>query len=368
MHLLIITFDSPLNTGGIEGRVRGYVSELRKYGDEVVIQAMLPGAGFSTGRYLGVPLYTCPSTPRRVLEAVRFTGGVVRRHSVDAVFFLSGGATLFGVLCLSVCRLFRLPSAVLFYGKDILEARSNTSSHVILFASQMLPKVVFTNSRFTASLLAPMGRRKSERLYPSISPDYGEGVSTGGAGEGAPRILFVGRLVKRKGVDDLLRAVEALESDYGDLMLDIVGDGPERSSLENLVAELGLQHRATFHGNLVGVPLLQRYQQCSIFAMPSRATDRDVEGFGTVFLEAGWFAKPSLGTSSGGIPEAIVNGSTGVLVEAGNPTQLASALRGLLDDQALRRKMGQKARDRVLREFTWEAATTKLRSGLLRRK
>jgi len=116
----------------------------------------------------------------------------------------------------------------------------------------------------------------------------------------------------------------------------------------------------TFFGSLRGTPLVERYQLCDVFAMPSRTLKDDVEGFGTVFLEAGLFGKPCVGTYSGGIPDAILDGETGLLVKEGDQKQLANALRTILTDKALATRLGACARERVLSQFTWAETTGQL--------
>jgi phosphatidylinositol alpha-1,6-mannosyltransferase len=177
-------------------------------------------------------------------------------------------------------------------------------------------------------------------------------------------VLFVGRLVRRKGADDLIDAFRSISESFPDARLEIVGDGPERKRLERLVADFGLGGRIEFFGSLKGHALYDRYQLCDVVAMPSKRLRDDVEGFGTVFLEAGIFGKPSVGTFSGGIPESIVDGETGILVREGDATQLGTALKSLLSDPELRLRMGRKARERVLKEFTWQQSAARLEEGL----
>lgn len=359
----MVTFDPPQNIGGIEGRVRGYVSELRKAGDTVVILALLPNSKYTAGSYHGAPLYTCPSGVSEAPRSVRFAQRVMLLHSIDSVFFLSGGATVFGSSLLVSCRLAGRRTAILCYGKDILEARQNPLEVALLHLSQMISRVVFSNSRYTASLLTNWGKRKARVLYPSISPDFGSQLPAQVVQQ-AGRVLFVGRLVRRKGLDDLIAAFAVLVPSHHNLALDIVGEGPERARLESLVKRTGLADRVTFYGALTGRPLLERYRACEIFAMTPTTTRRDVEGFGTVFLEAGWFAKPSLATDSGGVPEAVINESTGLVVQEGDVGQIRVALGRLLDEPGLGRRLGDNARARVLREFTWENTAGKLKASL----
>ena len=173
-------------------------------------------------------------------------------------------------------------------------------------------------------------------------------------------ILFVGRLVKRKGVDDLIGAFNLLLSDIPTARREIVGDGPERMNLEKLVSDLGIGEKVRFVGSLKGRALNEKYLECDVFVMPSRTMKDDVEGFGTVFLEAGLAGKPSVGTDSGGIPEAVIDGETGILVPEADIKGLALALRTVLTDEALGLRLGENARRRVLTEFTWEETTRRL--------
>ena len=94
--------------------------------------------------------------------------------------------------------------------------------------------------------------------------------------------------------------------------------------------------------------------------MAPRTLKDDVEGFGTVFLEAGLAGKPSVGTRSGGIPEAVIDHVTGILVEEGNINELAAAISAILGDRDLGKKLGENARSRVLAEFTWERSAERL--------
>ncbi|MGH2639326.1 MAG: glycosyltransferase, partial [Rhabdochlamydiaceae bacterium] len=114
----------------------------------------------------------------------------------------------------------------------------------------------------------------------------------------------------RKGVDDLLRAFKEVIKRLPNSRLEIVGNGPELASLQKLTGELGIALNVQFFGKLSGPPLYERYRSCDVFVMPSKTTEVDVEGFGTVFLEAAVFGKPSIGSISGGIPEAIKDGVT----------------------------------------------------------
>jgi phosphatidylinositol alpha-1,6-mannosyltransferase len=359
LRLLIVTFDPPQNIGGVEGRVQGYVTELMKRGHFVEVEAFAPGYKFTDEVFYGTLLHKCPSESGALLSSFRYTLRLIGRESIDSVFLLSGGVTLLGNILLLYCRMRGKKTAMLLYGKDILQARKSPLGKTLLFCSQLLTDRIVTNSRFTSSLLPSYFQRRTALLYPSIDPRLrrsdGEATSTKGG-----RILFVGRLVKRKGVADLIGAFRLVLADFPTAQLEIVGDGPERMNLERLANDLGLDTSVRFAGSLRGEALFARYRECDVFVMAPRTLKDDVEGFGTVFLEAGLAGKPSVGTRSGGIPEAVIDHETGLLVEEGNIRELAAAIRAVLVNGDLGKRLGENALSRVLTEFTWERSAEKL--------
>ncbi len=182
------------------------------------------------------------------------------------------------------------------------------------------------------------------------------------------RLLFVGRLEGRKGIDVLLEAVPQLLEQFPSLQVDIVGNdtlaGPDgrtyRASFEDKPLALEMRRRVRFHGEVDGPTLRALYKACDLFVAPSR-----YESFGLVFVEAMMFGKPSIGTAVGGIPEVVSNGHTGILVEPGNGVALAAAINELLADGSLRSRMGIAARRRYEESFTPEQMARSLANVML---
>jgi phosphatidyl-myo-inositol dimannoside synthase len=276
---------------------------------------------------------------------------------------LSGALTLFGIMLLVFARLMRRNSVAFLYGKDILGAKESEFRRFALLTASFLARKIAVNSRFTAGLLPRFLWPKVGIVYPGVDPS----ISTSDvrqASDSLRRILFVGRLVDRKGADDLIRAFSSLAKEIDNVSLEIVGGGAEMERLKALALTLGVDEKVRFFGNLTGQALYERYSMADVFAMPSKATSTDVEGFGTVYLEAAIFGKPSIGTTTGGIPEAIKDGETGLLVPARDVQALTEALRELMGDDEKRRLMGANAQKNVLSKFTWKASTASL-VGLL---
>lgn len=138
-----------------------------------------------------------------------------------------------------------------------------------------------------------------------------------------PYVFALGRHVHQKGFDVLLRAMVDVPTSH-DLIL--AGDGPERGALERLAEELGIEERVVFPGRLDSAAVRQHMKGASVFVLPSRH-----EPFGIVNLEAMASGTPVVATRVGGVPEFVVDGVTGVLVEAGDPERLAAAIFASID-------------------------------------
>lgn len=167
---------------------------------------------------------------------------------------------------------------------------------------------------------------------------------------GSPISLFVGRLVPYKGADVLL---EAFRHVHGSLVL--VGDGPLRARLERTAATAGLAGRVHFVGPLDASDLVSHFHAADVFVLPSVTPN---EAFGLVQLEAHASGVPVVSTDlPTGVPFANKHGESGIVVRRGDPVELAAALRLLLGDEELRRRLGRQAKERQRREFSLDVMT-----------
>jgi glycosyltransferase involved in cell wall biosynthesis len=174
-----------------------------------------------------------------------------------------------------------------------------------------------------------------------------------------PVILYVGRLVEKKGSPDLLQAMKQVNAKYPDVKLVVIGDGALRTRLETYARDEKLN--VDFRGIQPPEVVQQTLQSALMFCMPSvRAANGDSEGLGIVNLEAQAVGVPVIGTWHGGIPEAVEHGVTGLLAPERSPEILAENILTLLGDAPLREKMGLAARERVTRLFD-----LKQQSGIL---
>jgi phosphatidylinositol alpha-1,6-mannosyltransferase len=178
-------------------------------------------------------------------------------------------------------------------------------------------------------------------------------------------VLGVSRLVPRKGFDVLLRAAASLSADFPSMVVVIGGQGRERRHLEELAQRLRV--RARFLGAVADDDLPALYGCADVFVMACR--DRwgglEQEGFGIVFLEAAAAGVPQVAGRSGGAGEAVADGETGIVVgEPGQWRAVAAAMRTLLSDPGLRRRMGAGARRRVERSYDYDRLAPRLAAAL----
>ena len=169
---------------------------------------------------------------------------------------------------------------------------------------------------------------------------------------------YVGRLVPEKGVDDFLRAVAMLPG----VPALIVGNGPERNSLERLVTQLNIKDRVRFLGTQTPGRTAQLLGALDVLALPSRTRPNWAEQFGRVLIEAMALGVPVVASDSGAIAEVV--GDAGILVAENDPNSLAEGLKRALDRSAAR-DLRQRGIDRAAAMFTGAVETSALMDALL---
>ncbi|MEO0215160.1 MAG: glycosyltransferase family 4 protein [candidate division WOR-3 bacterium] len=176
-----------------------------------------------------------------------------------------------------------------------------------------------------------------------------------------PVILFVGRLVERKGVRYLIEATKILRGKGVNASLHIVGDGPLRKELEELSKGLGLEDVVLFKGKIGSQELINEYENSNIFVLPSIIDSRgDTEGLGVVLIEALTFGLPVIASRVGGIPDIIIDKETGLLVNEKDPVSLASAIEYLLLNWEEAKKMVIMGQRRIKDKFSPEIIADKI--------
>jgi phosphatidyl-myo-inositol dimannoside synthase len=230
--------------------------------------------------------------------------------------------------------------------------------------------VVFPVSEFTRAAVEKLtgGKAKTWILNPTVDTErFSLEVSGSAVREefglgGSFVVLFLSRLVKRKGADILLRAIAASQN----MVLLVGGEGTERQALERLAKELEISDRVTFTGLVPEHRMPEYFAACDVFCMPctNRYGGLDTEGFGVVFIEAAATGIPSIAGRCGGSVEAVEDGITGIVLDDPTPRTVAIALAALRKDRALGARFGGAGRARVEKRFAPHIAAGRLEEAL----
>ena len=191
-----------------------------------------------------------------------------------------------------------------------------------------------------------------ERFKPS---SIGEGVKKKYGLDNKQVVLFVGRLIPRKGLTYLIEAAKSIVKEKADTAFVVVGSGPLRNQLSTMIERLGLSRSFTFLGDVDEKTLESLYSCADVFALPSIQ-----EGQGIALLEAQSTGKPVVAFNVSGVKEAVADEESGLLLEVGNSEMLADAIVKLLCDEGLREKMGKAGREYVTQNFTWDICAQKM--------
>lgn len=306
---------------------------------------------------------------RAALTAIYLAGLLLRRR---VRYLVCGQLLSIGVPGRLLARLAGVPYAVFVHGADLADFHDRVPWGGLARWAIAGADAVITNSRFTADLvdrLAPGAARRIVVLpigvepHAPVEPGMVEALRQRYRLGSGPLLLSVSRLVAMKGHDVVLRALPEILRSAPDLHYMIVGDGPHRTALEALARAQGVAGRVVFAGRVPDAELPAHYRLATLFVQLSRQTGRDdgLEGFGISFLEAASHALPCIAGRSGGVPEAVLDGETGLLVDPEDGTVFAAAAARLLGDPRERQRMGEAAR-RWAAAHTWESAAACLRS------
>lgn len=178
--------------------------------------------------------------------------------------------------------------------------------------------------------------------------------------EGSRVILTAARLVPHKGIDTLVRAMPDVIARVPEAVLLVVGRGLELDRLRELSIDLRVDERVRFVGGVRPEEMPAYYAAADVFAMVPYEQYPAVDGFGTVFLEASACERPVVGSTSGGIPDAIRDGETGLLVPPQDAPATADAIARILEDPDRAAAWGRAGRELVQREFSWPIVAQRL--------
>lgn len=283
------------------------------------------------------------------------------QHPVDALHaHFASSATRVAAY---VHRMIGLPYSFTAHAKDIFHDEVNLES---LRTKMRDARFVVTVSDFNQAYLQGLlngGKGDVRRLYNGIdlrafAPDPAVRREPG-------MILSVGRLVEKKGFEDLIRACAWLREGQVEFRCEIIGTGERREALKALIAELDLEQHVTLVGPRSQDEVLRAYRRATVFALPCIvASDGNRDGLPTVLLEAMAVGLPVISTRLVGVPEIVEHGVDGLLVEPGDSAALAASLTRVLRDGELRDNLSRAGRRKVGQRFDVRRNVVQLREWL----
>jgi phosphatidylinositol alpha-1,6-mannosyltransferase len=358
---LLITLDYPPRVGGVATYLSRLVDDFPIGGIRVLAQR--EGDTHAIDVVSPAPLYrrrlvTGWLRPRW-LPAAYWTDRFCRDEPPSVI--LTSHILPLGRVARMIGRRRKIPYVIICHGMDVALALKSGRKRRLAKPIMADAALVVANSQFTAGLAEALGAAKEKirvippspsfPAYQTVPDERVAEIRSRFSLDGWFTVLSAGRLVARKGFDTVIESVAGLKRLNRAVKCVIVGDGPERDRLEKLAARLEVSDRVVFAGYLNGQELAAAYTASDAFIMVPRAEGPDIEGYGIVYIDAGVFGKPCIGSRSGGVPEAVIDGRTGILVNPSDVSGLAGAVTRLMDDLPLRERLGREARERVLGEF-----------------
>ena len=269
----------------------------------------------------------------------------------------------FGLIALFFRKVFGIPYLVWTYGNDILRPQRYRCLRRLLRLVLNNADAIVAISQSTKREIVRLGLNPDrvsviqpavdiQRFHPQIDSSQ---VVTLHHLQGKRVILTVARLVERKGIDVVIRAMPKVLEAVPDAVYLVIGTGPYQGTLERLARESGLEGKVIFVGQVPDEELPCYYGACDLFVLLSRtlADKGETEGFGIVFLEAGACGKPVIGGRGGGTSEAIEDGVTGLLIDPLDVNEIADTIVRVLEDEELSRRLGESGRKRAEKQPDW---------------
>ena len=363
--ILCITNDFGPRAGGIETFVTGLIERL-PFGTVIVYTNAQDSSAPYDLKWLqdfGVEVVRDKSKILLPTPGVAYcVNALVRERKITTVFF--GAAAPLGLLSRGLRRAGVKEIVALTHGHEVWWSKVFPFTLAMKSISRQVNTLTylgeFTRNAISKSV-TKIAAQSMVKIAPGIDTDH---FSPQDARElrnelGLTEkkvIVSVGRLVHRKGQDVLIEAMPAIIRDVPEAHILMIGEGPYRSYLENRVKALEIQERVTFIGRIQYADLPRYICAGDLFVMPSRSrlAGLEVEGLGIVYLEASACGLPVIAGDSGGAPDAVLEGQTGLVVDGTSKSEVAAAVVELLLDPDRSRAMGVRGRQWIIQEWRWE--------------
>ena len=374
MNLLVVGTDFPPSIGGIST----YTVELARALNNMCQVTILTKGVFNSESFdkaYQVRIVRTPQIPvLRTLALFIYLPWLLRRYKIDAVLHTVWPTVLISYIW--YC-LIPVPYFVSVHASEILDDTLTWRRRLKRYLKQwrraalIRVKGIFPVSRYSASLVTDLGVEKSRIhvITNGVDLQRFKPVTAHEIGDKQKRLLTVARLDLHKGHDRVLEALAILKEQGLKPNYVIVGQGEEEMRLRTMVQSLGLERQVIFAGFIPENQLPAMYTACDIFIMTSREIPGRldlIEGFGISFLEASASGLPVIAGRSGGVPDAVKDGETGLLVNPDDSRAIAFAIQRLLTDTDLAKTLGNEGRHWIETQMSWEHVAHRLLDAIKR--
>jgi phosphatidylinositol alpha-1,6-mannosyltransferase len=292
---------------------------------------------------------------------------LIRERNVSTVFF--GAAAPLALLSKSLRKTGATQIVALTHGHEVWWSKVWPFTMAMKFISRHVDHLTYLGEFTRSAIAATLSEEASARMVkiaPGIDTDHftpqDAGALRNQLGLSEKKVIVsVGRLVHRKGQDVLIEAMPAILKEVPEAHVLMIGEGPYRSYLENRAKALGIQEKITFIGRIQYADLPRYICVGDLFVMPSRSrlAGLEVEGLGIVYLEASACGLPVIAGNSGGAPDAVLQGETGLVIDGTKKEEIAAAAIGLLLDAPRSKAMGIRGRQWIMQEWRWDIWSTR---------
>lgn len=370
MKVLMITTDFPPRDGGIARLLSNVCYQLAQDND-VFVLACREGDYYAFDSKQPYEVWRAmslqPSYWRRGFYPLLYAISKVRREMVDVI--LAAQPVPEGAVTVALQVLLGKPSYIFYYGLDLEFPMSRLRRRLGLWALNRASGIVAI-SRFSKERVVKFGINE-EKVHILLlgtdpvlfRPDVDSSLITERHRLKDKKVLLtVARLKEAKGQDMVIRSLPKVLERFPNTVYIMVGKGDHELHLRRLAMDMGLEDRVIFAGYVPEEELPLYYAACDVFVMASRCIEHTgaVDGFGIVFSEAGACAKPVIGGNQGGVPDAIVDGVTGLLVDPWDSNVISRAIIDILSDPSLARQLGNNGRARVVEACNWSKVAQQL--------
>ncbi len=346
--------------GGIESLMTGMAEAMAKKGIEVLVLA--DGETHESDNKKGYKIKRFSGwKPLRRLSKAKYLESVCKKENVKAIYADSWKSIEYvkkkKKKILVLAHGTEIPKQYWTIMLDLLRFKKNRIINSYKNVYKIIANSAYTKDLMQASL--KIDTKTIQIIHPGIdvyddfiTENDEKNVSTI-IGKNFPIITTLARVEKRKGHTFVLNALAEIKKKFPNILYLIAGKGPYLENIKKYTKELKLEKNVKFLGWITEPEKSLILKKSDLFVMTPTVVGESIEGFGMAYIDASFHGVASIGSDSGGIRDAIVDNETGIICEAGNQNMITKKILLLLEDQDLRKNMGENGKKRAVENYAW---------------